>query len=641
MPSHLASPTTGRSTGAAGGGATRAGTAEPATRRELRRSQGGASSGPRLPAVPLVAVVLPDVEALLAADDDLGGADLVSPRSGRRRAPLPAPSPGAAPPAPRAALRAAHPAPRPPRPSSTPAPAAVAHAATAPAALPRAAGTPVDRAVPLTRREARALTQAPSAWGLEGPAGPVTPGGTALGPQRCAGPEPVLSGRRTALAEREPAMSVPLHFTAELELNGLLHRPGAPDDLAPDVRPLVARAQAPVEQEQRGEVLDPREASAAGPLSAGRAVIALPDTPVVGLSQPSRSVPAGDEDGPEEGSRGGEPATVTRRARREIELLEQALALPAAGVSDDRDRHLRTVSFSPVAAPGAAAPEKGAVRSSGRSAFGLPQAGMVGVLGLAALVGPALGQVAHAGTPMTTVPASATAAPTPIGAVADLPLTAPAGSPAIVTPPTDAEGGIPDAASLLAEREAAEQASRASGERAAAAEATAKLDAERDALVATLAPGCTGEVSARAMSNGNGLLDTADLCDLWDGEHQLRPDAALAMARLDLAFREAFGEDISISDAYRTYGSQVAVRAQKPALAARPGTSLHGWGVAVDLGGGISSGGERYQWLMEHAGEYGWENPAWARPGGGGAHEPWHWEFIDGRHGPTTTDTHS
>lgn len=479
----------------------------------------------------------------------------------------------------------------------------------------------MDRVGPLTRREARALTPAAPAWGLEGRARPVPMTGSALGPERAAGLDPVLSGRRTALAEREPAMSVPLHFTAELELNGLLHRPEVPADLAPDAQPLVA-------------------APATEPSPVVPAVITLPDTPVVGLSQVSLTVPAAEEHGPQDGSGGGEPAAVTRRARREIELLEQALALPAAGVSDDRDRHLRTVAFSPAAAPTAA--EKAAPRSSGRSAFGLPQAGMVGVLGLAALVGPALGQVAHAGTPITTVPASASAAPTPIGAVADLPLTAPAGSPAIVTRPTDAEGGVPDAAALLAKREAAEQASRAIGERAAAAEVAAEEAAERDALVATLAPGCTGEVSSRAMTNGNGLLDTADLCALWDGKHQLRPDAALAMARLDLAFREAFGEDISISDAYRTYGSQVAVRAEKPALAARPGTSLHGWGIAVDLGGGVSSGGERYQWLMEHAGEYGWENPTWARPGGGGPHEPWHWEYAAGRNGPsTTTDAHS
>ncbi len=632
MPSHLASPPTAHSPGVAGGGATRASTAEPATRRALRRSQGGASSGPRLPVVPLVAVVLPDADALLAADDDLGGDDVVSPRSGRRRARRPAatsdPSPQAGPRAPGAPLRAAGTASRSPRtsPAPTTAPAAVAAPApTAAVAGPvaqapaRRDAAPVGRAGPLTRREARALTPEAPAWGLEGLARPVPMTGSALRPERAAGLDPVLSGRRTALAEREPAMSVPLHFTAELELNGLLHRPEVPADLAADALPLAA-------------------APATEPSPAVPAVIALPDTPVVGLSQVSLAVPAADEHGPQDRSGGGEPAAVTRRARREIELLEQALALPAAGVSDDRDRHLRTVAFSPAAAP---SPQKAASRSSGRSAFGLPQAGMVGVLGLAALVGPAVGQVAHAGTPMTTVPASASATPTPIGAVADLPLTAPAGSPAIVTPPTDAEGGVPDAAALLAKREAAEQASRAIGERAAAAEVAAKEEAERGALAASLAPGCTGEVSPRAMSSGNGLLDTADLCVLWDGKHQLRPDAALAMARLDVAFREAFGEDISISDAYRTYGSQVAVKAQKPALAARPGTSLHGWGVAVDLGGGVSSGGERYQWLMEHAGEYGWENPAWARPGGGGAHEPWHWEFAEGRQGPTTTDAHS
>ena len=26
---------------------------------------------------------------------------------------------------------------------------------------------------------------------------------------------------------------------------------------------------------------------------------------------------------------------------------------------------------------------------------------------------------------------------------------------------------------------------------------------------------------------------------------------------------------------------------------------------------------------------FGWSNPAWARRGGGGTFEPWHWEFTE------------
>jgi hypothetical protein len=27
---------------------------------------------------------------------------------------------------------------------------------------------------------------------------------------------------------------------------------------------------------------------------------------------------------------------------------------------------------------------------------------------------------------------------------------------------------------------------------------------------------------------------------------------------------------------------------------------------------------------------FGWENPAWARPGGSGPYERWHWEYTKG-----------
>ncbi len=618
MPSHLAPPTTAPSSGGKGGGATRGNDPELPTRRALRRHQGGTGLAPRWPVVPPVAVVLPDAAVLLAADEELAGADVVSPRSGRRRAhraPADLGSPAAGP---DAAPRTSG------APSSTgaPVPAAAAVPTTRPVTTPAAMVAPpatpsCGPPAPTTRREARALAgtlAAPSSWD-RAPGGPTAPSGwRAPGGDLSHGADPSpaqersVGGVATALAEREPEMSVPLHFTAELELNGLLHRPEVQESAPPGTAG------------SSGEPLDEPT------------VIELPDTPVVGLSRVALPVT-------QDSAAPAAPALPSRRARREVEMLEQALALPAAGADDERDDHLRAVAFSPASSADDAAHP----RSGGRSAFGLPQAGMVGVLGLAALVGPTVGQVAHAGTSptTTTVPASSTTAPTPISAVADLPVPPSAGSPAVVTPGVDADGA-PDAETLLAKREAAEQASRAIGERALAAEAEAEEAAEREALVATLVPECSGEVSPAAMTNGNGLLDAADLCELWDGSHQLRPDAALDLARLDLAFRETFGEDITISDAYRTYGSQVAVRAEKPALAARPGTSLHGWGIAVDLGGGISDGGERYRWLMEHAGEYGWENPAWARPGGGGPHEPWHWEYAAGRGGPsTTTDARS
>jgi LAS superfamily LD-carboxypeptidase LdcB len=83
-----------------------------------------------------------------------------------------------------------------------------------------------------------------------------------------------------------------------------------------------------------------------------------------------------------------------------------------------------------------------------------------------------------------------------------------------------------------------------------------------------------------------------------------------------------------ITDSYRTYASQVRLYGQKPALAAVPGTSNHGWGLAVDLCGGIESFGTRqYAWMVANAGRFGWLHPEWADPGNG-REEPWHWEYA-------------
>jgi D-alanyl-D-alanine carboxypeptidase-like protein len=65
-------------------------------------------------------------------------------------------------------------------------------------------------------------------------------------------------------------------------------------------------------------------------------------------------------------------------------------------------------------------------------------------------------------------------------------------------------------------------------------------------------------------------------------------------------------------------------------LAAVPGTSVHGWGRAVDFedgGGELTFASAGYEWLQAHAGEFGFVHPAWAEPGGSSP-EPWHWEHA-------------
>jgi D-alanyl-D-alanine carboxypeptidase len=139
-------------------------------------------------------------------------------------------------------------------------------------------------------------------------------------------------------------------------------------------------------------------------------------------------------------------------------------------------------------------------------------------------------------------------------------------------------------------------------------------------------PGCFGEFPL--IKADNGRMPNSTLCTLWDGKHQLRSDAAVALAKLNVAYGQRFGHPMCVSDAYRSLIAQYTVKAQRGGLAARPGKSVHGLGRAVDLCDGVETGGSAtHQWLVDNATSYGWKNPDWAQWGGDGPHEPWHWEF--------------
>ena len=164
---------------------------------------------------------------------------------------------------------------------------------------------------------------------------------------------------------------------------------------------------------------------------------------------------------------------------------------------------------------------------------------------------------------------------------------------------------------------AAAQAAKEAAEKAAAlAAATAAEDARRKALPRSAEGYMNGEIPASALchptSNPSALL---------------RCDAAKAFDTMDAAYAAAFGSHLSIGSSYRSYEEQVVCRATKGNMCADPGTSNHGWGLAVDLAGeGHHFGTPTHLWLEANAGTYGWSLPAWAVQGGG-KEEPWHWEF--------------
>lgn len=125
---------------------------------------------------------------------------------------------------------------------------------------------------------------------------------------------------------------------------------------------------------------------------------------------------------------------------------------------------------------------------------------------------------------------------------------------------------------------------------------------------------------------GNGRVPDSALCPLPQPGEVLRADAAEAFVELDGAYREEFGRPMCVTDSYRPYHEQVRLfQEMLPGMAARPGTSAHGLGVAVDLCGRVDVlDSAEHRWMLDHAPEYGWENPDWARDG----FEPWHWEYT-------------
>ncbi|PAK96743.1 D-alanyl-D-alanine carboxypeptidase [Brevibacterium casei] len=140
-------------------------------------------------------------------------------------------------------------------------------------------------------------------------------------------------------------------------------------------------------------------------------------------------------------------------------------------------------------------------------------------------------------------------------------------------------------------------------------------------------PGCDAETEFGSGAS-NGQLPDEWLCDLGKGGHKLRADAAVSFAEMNAAYKKETGKEIPITDSYRSLEGQVSVAGRKPGLSARPGTSMHGWGIALDLGGGTESKTGPWDWLVKNAGKFGWENPDWAKSS---KYEPWHWEYVPAR----------
>lgn len=128
----------------------------------------------------------------------------------------------------------------------------------------------------------------------------------------------------------------------------------------------------------------------------------------------------------------------------------------------------------------------------------------------------------------------------------------------------------------------------------------------------------------------NGRLPDTLLAPIpWARQQRIAAQALADLVALDAAFHAEFGHHLVINEAYRDLDRQWTYWYTPPSgvgTAAFPGTSNHGWGLAVDL----HLTAAELAWMRKHAGEYGWVNPAWAQDAIG-TPEPWHWEHVAAR----------
>jgi D-alanyl-D-alanine carboxypeptidase len=118
---------------------------------------------------------------------------------------------------------------------------------------------------------------------------------------------------------------------------------------------------------------------------------------------------------------------------------------------------------------------------------------------------------------------------------------------------------------------------------------------------------------------GNGRIPSDALDQVGSTKHRLWAPAAGAFEDV-LAAAARDGVTIGITDSYRSYDAQVDVAARKGlysqgGLAAAPGTSPHGWGLAVDL----KLDATAQAWMRTNGGRFGFVEDT--------PREPWHWVY--------------
>ena len=141
----------------------------------------------------------------------------------------------------------------------------------------------------------------------------------------------------------------------------------------------------------------------------------------------------------------------------------------------------------------------------------------------------------------------------------------------------------------------------------------------------------TGTSAMGGMPIGkNGQLSPSELMDVGDGKKLWKP-AAIQYLRMKADAKKDKVYFI-LTDGYRDLeGQRIMWNKYGSPRAARPGTSKHGLGKAID----ISSPGAQ-PWIRLHGSKYGWIWPDWAHSS---PREDWHFEYVGGGIAPSTPQT--
>lgn len=138
--------------------------------------------------------------------------------------------------------------------------------------------------------------------------------------------------------------------------------------------------------------------------------------------------------------------------------------------------------------------------------------------------------------------------------------------------------------------------------------------------------------------SSNGNISTSELSPITGGvsgpdpgQGQLADNAAAAWNAMAVEIHSHTGKWIGVNgsdSAYRPYSRQVYWRNYWCSLgqcqnAAVPGTSNHGWGLAVDVPDWVTS------LMQQYGGKYGWSKSCSDAPW-----ENWHWKWCGGWSGP-------